>query len=147
MNEQNLIPGNMRSQNELREQGRKGGQASGKARREKKAVKQIILDVLYSDSPNGGTVLEDMVAGMIERVSKTGDQATFEKIMEYAGMSSERKRKDADLKLRKDALELQKEQSAFRTGTDTQRQEPAIRARAALMAQVEAEMRSDGSDS
>ena len=106
MNEQNLIPGNRRSQSEARENGRKGGQASGRARREKKAVKQVILDALYSTAPSGMTVMEEMISGMIERVIQNGDQQTFEKVMEYAGMSPERKRKDAELKLKKAQIEI-----------------------------------------
>ena len=116
MNEQNLIPGNRRSQSEARENGRKGGQASGRARREKKAVKQVILDALYSTAPSGMTVMEEMISGMIERVIQNGDQQTFEKVMEYAGMSPERKRKDAELKLKKAQIEIS-EHSGY-TGDD-----------------------------
>lgn len=39
-NEQNLIPGNKRSQSEARENGRKGGQKSGEVRRKRKAMKK-----------------------------------------------------------------------------------------------------------
>lgn len=117
MNEQNLIPGNRRSQSEARENGRKGGQASGRARREKKAVKQVILDALYSTAPSGMTVMEEMISGMIERVIQNGDQQTFEKVMEYAGMSPERKRKDAELKLKKAQIEIT-EHSGY-TGDDS----------------------------
>ena len=39
-NEQNLIPGNKRSQSEARENGRKGGQKSGEIRRQRKAMKE-----------------------------------------------------------------------------------------------------------
>lgn len=105
MNEQNLIPNSERSPSELREMTRRGGIASGQTRRRKKAVKQVILDVLYAESPHGGTVLEEMISGMIERVSKTGDQNTFEKLMEYADMSPDRKRKDTELKLKKEQTE------------------------------------------
>ena len=54
MNEKNLIPNNERSPNEVRENGRKGGIASGKARREKKTIQKILADLLDSeikDSP------------------------------------------------------------------------------------------------
>ena len=40
MNEQNLIDGAHRSQSEVRENGRKGGQASGKARRAKRTMRE-----------------------------------------------------------------------------------------------------------
>ena len=42
MNESNLIPNSERSPEEVRENGRKGGIASGKARREKKLFKEQI---------------------------------------------------------------------------------------------------------
>lgn len=54
MNEKNLIPNNERSPSEVRENGRKGGIASGQARREKKTIQKILADLLDSeikDSP------------------------------------------------------------------------------------------------
>lgn len=39
-NEQNLIPGNKRSQSEARENGKKGGKKSGEVRRQRKAMKE-----------------------------------------------------------------------------------------------------------
>ena len=54
MNEKNLIPNNERSPSEVRENGRKGGIASGKARREKKTIQKILAELLDSeikDSP------------------------------------------------------------------------------------------------
>ena len=54
MNEKNLIPNNERSPSEVRENGRKGGRASGQARREKKTIQKILADLLDSeikDSP------------------------------------------------------------------------------------------------
>ena len=46
MNENNLIPNNERSPSEVRENGRKGGIASGQARREKKTIQKILADLL-----------------------------------------------------------------------------------------------------
>ena len=46
MNEKNLIPNSERSPSEVRENGRKGGIASGIARREKKTVQKILNDFL-----------------------------------------------------------------------------------------------------
>lgn len=54
MNEKNLIPNSERSPKEVRENGRKGGIKSGKARREKKTIQKILADLLDSeikDSP------------------------------------------------------------------------------------------------
>ena len=46
MNEKNLIPNNERSPSEVRENGRKGGIASGQARREKKTIQKILAELL-----------------------------------------------------------------------------------------------------
>ena len=54
MNEKNLIPNNERTPSERRENARKAGVASGKARREKKTIQKILADLLDSeikDSP------------------------------------------------------------------------------------------------
>lgn len=46
MNEQNLIPNNKRSPSEVRENGRKGGIASGKSRLRKKHGKELVRAIL-----------------------------------------------------------------------------------------------------
>lgn len=54
MNEKNLIPNEERTPRERRENARKAGVASGKARREKKTIQKILADLLDSeikDSP------------------------------------------------------------------------------------------------
>ena len=52
MNTENLVPNNKRSPNEVRENGKKGGIASGKARRKKadlRELAQTIIDGTYTD--------------------------------------------------------------------------------------------------
>lgn len=54
MNEKNLIPNEERTPSERRENARKAGIASGKARREKKTIQKILEDLLdgqIKDSP------------------------------------------------------------------------------------------------
>lgn len=54
MNEKNLIPNEERTPSERRENARKAGVASGKARREKKTIQKILSELLDSeikDSP------------------------------------------------------------------------------------------------
>ena len=54
MNEKNLIPNEERTPSERRENARKAGVASGKARREKKTIQKILAELLDSeikDSP------------------------------------------------------------------------------------------------
>ena len=159
MNEQNLRPLHQ-SHEEATKNGRKGGIASGKVRKKNATLKQLCKMVGDMSAPGDAkkimtqmgipedeqTVLMS-IAVMTGYQAALGDKDARRDYVKFTGEDPEEKRKDADLKLRKESLDLQKEQSAFRNGTDTQRQEPAIRARAALMAQVEAEMRNDGSDS
>lgn len=65
MNEENLIPISERSPEEVREMGRKGGIASGQARREKKLFKEAIEKKL-------GQSLDSMIDAMITQ-AKTGN--------------------------------------------------------------------------
>lgn len=60
MNEQNLIPNSMRSPTEVRENGRKGGINSGRARREKRTLRELI----------------DLVLSQKIKNTETGEQAT-----------------------------------------------------------------------
>ena len=68
-NEQNLIPGNKRSQSESRENGRKGGINSGKARKRKADLRKIaqqVLDGTYTDSNTGAQMTgEELVLNSI----------------------------------------------------------------------------------
>lgn len=68
-NEQNLIPGNKRSQEEARENGRKGGINSGKARKRKADLRKIaqqVLDGTYTDSNTGAQMTgEELVLNSI----------------------------------------------------------------------------------
>lgn len=61
-NEENLIPTNKRSKNEVREIGRKGGIASGKTRRRKANMKKTLDALLVSkvSNPQLSRVLQDM---------------------------------------------------------------------------------------
>lgn len=52
MNESNLIPLNERTKEEQREIARKGGIASGEARRRKKTLKEELIDLLESNDNN-----------------------------------------------------------------------------------------------
>lgn len=68
MNEENLIPMNERSEAEVRELGKKGGIASGKARREKKIFKEAIEKQL-------GQNIDSMIKSMITQAKKGNVQA------------------------------------------------------------------------
>ena len=112
MNEGNLIP--VRSENEAREKGKKGGQASGVSRRRKKTILQIIntletcplneigkaelkrggLDLTEID-PDNLTAMDGAVAGMFIS-SRRGNHKAFEQLTKYK------------LQQQKDKLEIEK---------------------------------------
>ena len=139
MNDENLIPNSKRTPSELREITKKGGIASGVSRRKRKAVRQAVLDALYSDAPSGGTEMEAGIAATIKRWQLTGDPKCFDILMIYAGQSPDEKRRDSELKLKREDLELRKSLSSRET--DTSGQEAAIRARMSVMEQVQEAMK------
>ena len=88
--DENLIPGDKRSQSEARENGRKGGIASGKARRQKKTMREL-LEAAFAiamknkdgepiKSPDTGKELTRKEAAMIKLALKasTGDIKAIE---------------------------------------------------------------------
>lgn len=84
-NEKNLIPANKRSKSEARENSRKGGIASGKARREKKTLKELLDIALALPSGEGSkTNAESIVASMIN-AAMAGDVKAFVAIRDSIG--------------------------------------------------------------
>lgn len=99
-NAENLIPNNKRSPREVRENGRKGGIASGEARRKKKQTAELMKNILNSslEGKNRQTVkafageLEDedltvnalMAAGLV-KAAVTGNVKAFEAVQRYIG--------------------------------------------------------------
>lgn len=86
MNDHNLIPNSQRSPTEVRENGRKGGIASGKVRRERKTIAEIINKVLDEELP--GTELtkrEAIVVKTLERAYKQGRVEDLERIAKLTG--------------------------------------------------------------
>lgn len=90
-NEQNLRPFHKgRSSEEAAKNGRKGGIASGAARRERKTLKEALLMIL--DEPardkkgqyTGGTVQDEIITGLLSR-AKNGDPRAFELIRDTIG--------------------------------------------------------------
>ena len=82
--QENLIPFSERSKKEARELGRKGGIASGEARREKatmKATLEMLLDEKYKD---GKTYRELATLGLIKGAIK-GNPANYKAMLEVLG--------------------------------------------------------------
>lgn len=96
----NLIPTTMRSKEETRELGRKGGVQSGIARRKKKTMRetlQMIMELRVAN-PQVKQVMEDnkvkkseqtnqtaLMMKLVEDTMKTGDLERFDKILEILG--------------------------------------------------------------
>lgn len=84
MNDTNLVPMNQRTESEQREIGKRGGLASGEARREKKRLKEAIeaaLELPYTDMMTGKTTtnLEAVVAALIEQ-ARQGNVSAFKEL-------------------------------------------------------------------
>jgi len=106
MNDSNLIPNSQRSPKELRENGRKGGIASGKARAERKSLREELLLLLSNgDTQNkislalieqaqkGNTKAYEIIADMVGEKPQANVKITGEVNNPFAGMSTEELRK------------------------------------------------------
>lgn len=98
-NEQNLIPNSERTPSQLREQTRKGGIASGKARREKRDRKQRAAELFDLTMQGAGvekikkffninedlTAYETMVLSCFMKAMQKGDANALEKLLKISG--------------------------------------------------------------
>ena len=100
MNEQNLIPNSQRTPSELREQTRKGGIASGKARLRKKHGEELVRALLAMKEPDPKVIATLEAAGIdpkditrevamhyrqIEKATKTGDTFAYNAVNKASG--------------------------------------------------------------
>lgn len=105
-NEQNLIPSNKRSLSEVRENGRKGGIASGESRRERKAFKEVFNTLLSAElSP-------ELAEALNEKSGALGIDTSMFTVAEYIGLAQVVKAVSGDT-------------SAFTTIRDTIGEKPA----------------------
>ena len=81
-NEQNLKP--IQTEKEARELGKKGGIASGQARREKATMKKTLEMLLESTNKNGKTYKELATLGLIQGAVK-GNSQNYRTIVELLG--------------------------------------------------------------
>lgn len=84
MNESNLIPNSERTPEERQEIARKGGIASGKARRERKAFKEALLLALDTELEDGRTVQDVGINALILKYID-GDLDVFKAIRDTVG--------------------------------------------------------------
>jgi len=95
--QENLIPANLRSKDEVRKNSSKGGKKSGEVRREKRLLKDTIL-MLLSNKPTPDMVnecaakfgfnpkdLQEVITGGLMAKAMTGDAKAFEVIRDSIG--------------------------------------------------------------
>ena len=83
-NEQNLKPQNKRTKSEQREIARKGGKASGQARRKRKEFKEALKLALTVVMDDDKTVQDLGIEALMDRFMK-GDPKVFELIRDTIG--------------------------------------------------------------
>jgi hypothetical protein len=88
-NEKNLIPQSVRTKDEQREIARKGGIASGAARRHKRDVRNDLVKILDSrvKKDDKSTYQEKIVLALVQR-AMSGDVHAFEVIRDTLGESA-----------------------------------------------------------
>lgn len=137
-NEKNLIPFSERSESEARECGKKGGKASGEARRRKKAMRQAASMLLGMEVPGSGS-LSDTLKNRLAAFGYSGEDTTFQDVLlasvllealkgdvraaefmrDTAGESPALDLKKQELQLRKNELKFKREQAAKQAESDT----------------------------
>ena len=132
----NLTP--FRSVEEAREAGRKGGVASGKTRRRKKAMKQAAAMLLNMDVSSSGAfgkemkkrlaalgldeddvTYQDALLASILLEAMKGDVRAAEFMRDTAGESPTLELRKQELKLRKDELKFKQDQEAKRQAAES----------------------------
>lgn len=94
MGKKNLISNSERTPEELRENGRKGGIASGEARREKKLAKQIVLEILDETKNVNGkevTMKEFIFAKYLNNLAKQPTYKDIDFLLALIGEEVERR--------------------------------------------------------
>ena len=123
MNDENLIPNNKRSPKEVRENGRKGGIASGRSRREKanlRKLAQMVLDNTYSDKKTGKefTGSELFVTGLAANLSNP-DGKNWGKAVDILVSLTGAKYTDEDLAMLRAQAALIQAKAELLTAADT----------------------------
>ena len=106
MNDQNLIPNSERSPSELREQTRRGGIASGEARRRKRTMREIAeyLLTMKMCNKNGDPItspitgkdmdIAEAVVTAVLKAATTGNMRAVETVLNLTGENVDRKEID-----------------------------------------------------
>lgn len=124
-NEENLIPASQRSKSEARENSKKGGIASGKARRRKKALRTALkeavslpLKELPPDLRDGimsaakvtdeELTVADVLIGSIVRTACNGNSQMAKLLLDTLGESMDARIRERELKLKERVLKEDK---------------------------------------
>ncbi len=119
-NEENLIPVTKRTKNEAREISKKGGQASGAARRKKKSMKQVanyllslpVVEELQEEMIQSGIAIDEtdnqtaLVFSMMQRAIK-GNVTAAQFIANITGSTAMTEAEREKIKLEKKRLKLE----------------------------------------
>jgi hypothetical protein len=120
-NEKNLIPASKRSKSEVRKNSKKGGIASGKARRQKKALRVALKEAVamkLKDLPldlqrgimfaaklkDRELSVSDAILGGIIRTACAGDSRMMKLLLDTIGESADTRMKVRELKLKEKAV-------------------------------------------
>jgi len=130
------------------ENGRKGGIASGKAKKERKTIEETIKKMMGEEAPekirrafqkNGydpATHIEAITAAILMGAMK-GDPRMIDKAMELIGEDYKRKMREAEVKMQRERLAMEKEKAEI----EKRKAEAWMEA---VKNQQEAEMEDDG---
>lgn len=94
--QENLIPMNERSEEEVRQLGQKGGIRSGEVRREKATMKKTLEMLLNETNKNGKTYRELATLGLLKGAIN-GNAQNYKVILETLGELLESEGKDAPI--------------------------------------------------
>lgn len=128
-NERNLIPASQRSKSEARENSKKGGIESGKARRRKKALRTALKEAvalsmkeLHPDLREGimraagikddGLTIGDAILGSIVRSACAGDPKMMRILLDTIGESADVRLREREVKLKEKAVDAGREERA-----------------------------------
>lgn len=105
MNDSNLKP--IRSKSEAREKGRKGGFSSGKSRREKRKMRQILTELLERTGDDVEVTKEGLAIALLKK-ALLGDVRAFETIMRFIGDTPTKDMQErTDKEIRKNPFNLE----------------------------------------
>ena len=97
-NEDNLIPTNRRSKDEARELGRKGGIASGEARREKRAMRELLEIALAAKRVRGDITNKEESAAQLAKKMAEGDLKAIEVGLKVIGEYEQKVKVEGDMR-------------------------------------------------